>query len=88
MSKENLNFKVERLYRFDGDGPMKAFADIVINEALLIKGIRVIEGKKGLFVSMPKMQGKDKKWYDTIRPLNNEAKNEISEVVLSAYNAV
>jgi len=82
-----LSLKVERLYRFDGDGPMKAFADIVVNEALLIKGIRVIEGKKGMFISMPKMQGKDKKWYETIRPLSIEAKNEISEVVLSAYNA-
>jgi stage V sporulation protein G len=66
---------------------MKAFADIVVNDAVLLKGIRVIEGKKGLFVSMPKLQGKDKKWYDTIMPLNIEVKNQISEVVLKAYNS-
>ncbi len=84
--ENNLNLKVERLYRFDGDGAMKAFADIVINDAVLIKGIRVLEGKKGVFVSMPKMQGKDKKWYETVKPLNDEVKNEISEVVLAAFN--
>lgn len=87
MSENNLNLRVERLYRFEGDGAMKAFADIVINDAVLIKGLRVIEGTKGLFVSMPKMQGKDKKWYETIRPLSKEVKKEISDVVLSNYNA-
>lgn len=87
MSENSLSLKVERLYRFDGDGAMKAFADIVINEAILIKGIRVIEGKNGAFVSMPKMQGKDKKWYETVKPLSDEVKNEISNVVLTAFNS-
>lgn len=85
--ENTLNLRVERLYRFEGDGAMKAFADIVINDAFLIKGIRVIEGSKGLFVSMPRTQGKDKKWYETFKPLNNDAKAEISQVVLAAYNA-
>ncbi len=85
MSQEKLSLKIERLYRFEGDGAMKAFADIVIDEALLIKGLRVIQGKNGLFVSMPKMQGKDKKWYDTIKPLTPEVKSGISEAVLKAY---
>ncbi len=85
MSETNLNFKVDRLYRLEGDGAMKAFADISINDSLVIKGLRVLDGKKGVFVSLPKIQGKDKKWYDTIKPLNDEVKNRISEVVLKAY---
>ncbi|MCK5177996.1 MAG: septation protein SpoVG family protein, partial [Candidatus Omnitrophica bacterium] len=53
---------------------------------LLIKGVRVMDGKKGLFVSMPREQSKDKKWYDTIRCLTDEIRDQITETVLSAYN--
>ena len=80
-----LNLKIARLHRLEGDGLMKAFVDIVVNDSLLLRGLRVIEGKKGLFVSMPKEQGKDKRWYDTIRPVTKEAQEEIANVVLKAY---
>ena len=81
----NLEIQVQRMYRFETDRPLKAFADIVINDALLIKGVQVLDGKNGLFVSMPREQAKDKKWYDTIRCLTQEVRDQITEVVLSAY---
>jgi DNA-binding cell septation regulator SpoVG len=37
-----------------------------VNEVLIIRGVRILEGKKGLFVSMPQEQGKDNKWYDQV----------------------
>ncbi len=76
---------VKRIHKINGAGNIKAFVDLSINEDLLIKGLRIIEGKNGLFVSMPREQGKDNIWYDTIRPLNKEIKEEISATVLSAY---
>ena len=82
---KKLEFKVERIYRLDGDGNTKAFVDLVVSDSLLIKGLRIVNGQKGLFVSMPREQGKDQKWYDTVRPLNKEIQQEISSVVLSAY---
>jgi DNA-binding cell septation regulator SpoVG len=36
---------------------------------------------------MPREQGKDSKWYDSIRPLNKETQQQIQSAVLSAYNA-
>ena len=81
-----LEIQGQRMYRFETDRPLKAFVDIVINDALLIKGVRVMDGKKGLFVSMPREQSKDKKWYDTIRCLTEEIRDQITETVLSAYN--
>lgn len=85
MSEQKLNLKVVRLHRLDGDGLMKAFVDVSINDSLLIRGLRIIEGQKGIFVSMPKQQGKDSRWYDTVRPVTQEAREEISSVVLAAY---
>ncbi|MBW1812633.1 MAG: septation protein SpoVG family protein [Deltaproteobacteria bacterium] len=43
-----LEIQVQRMYRFETDRPLKAFIDIVVNDALLIKGLRVMEGKEGL----------------------------------------
>lgn len=85
MDVGTMEIQVQRMYRFETDRPLKAFADIVINDALLIKGVRVMDGKKGLFVSMPREQAKDKKWYDTVRCLTQEIRDRISETVLSAY---
>jgi len=83
--ENNLNFKIGRLHRLDGDGSLKAFVDIVVNESLLIRGLRVIEGKNGLFVSLPKDKGKDNRWYDIVRPITKEVKNDISNAILTAY---
>ena len=80
-----MDIQVQRMYRFETDRPLKAFVDIVVNDCLLIKGIRVMDGKNGLFVSMPREQAKDQKWYDTIRCLTQELRDQITEVVLTTY---
>lgn len=82
-----LQVKVYKMYTLDGDKPLKAFADVAINDALLIKGVKVIEGRDGLFMSMPQDQGKDKKWYESVRCLSNEIRQQISEVVLLEYKS-
>jgi stage V sporulation protein G len=80
-----MNIEVQRMYRFETDRPLKAFVDIIINDALLVKGCRVMEGKTGLFVSMPREQAKDKKWYDTVRCLTQEVRDHITRVILETY---
>ena len=85
MNALGNELSVKRMVRFDGEGSLKAFCDLAIGEMLLVKGLRVVEGKKGLFVSMPRQQGKDAKWYESVVALTKEAKDEISRVVLESY---
>ncbi len=82
---EGLNFKVDRIHRLPDSGSMKAFVDLNVNDVLVIKGLRVLQGARGLFVSFPQEQGKDKKWYDSIRCLNLDVRDHINEMVLTAY---
>jgi len=51
-------------------------------DSFIVKGLRVVEGEKGLFVSMPSEAGKDGKWYSTVIPLKREVKDEIEKIVL------
>lgn len=75
---------VSRIYKFDGDSKLKAFVDISLG-GIIIKGLRVISGSNGLFVGMPRHQGKDGKWYPTVYPTTKEIQQELNELVLTAY---
>ena len=86
METNNVTIQVKRIHRLENGRALKAFADITVNEALLVKGVRVLDGKKGIFVTMPREQStKDKKWYDTVRCLTPQVKEEIAAKVLTAY---
>jgi stage V sporulation protein G len=78
--------KIERIRRLNGEGPTKAFCDLLILDAFLVKGLRVVEGKNGIFVSMPREQGKDGKWYETFHPVSQEMRKGLQELVLESYN--
>lgn len=80
-----LEIKVKRIHRINNSDFLKAFADIVVNDALLIKGLKVLERRDGLMVAMPSEQAKDNKWYDSVRCLDETVKEQIKETVLEAY---
>ena len=78
--------QVARLFRVEKEGSkLKAFVDLSIGSSLVVKGFKVVDGEKGLFVGMPCRAGKDGKWYDTAFPSTKEKRREISEIILSAY---
>jgi stage V sporulation protein G len=79
-----LDLRVVRLHRFDGDSKTKAFVDVGIGD-FIVKGVRVVQGEKGLFLGMPREQGKDGKWYDSFFPATKEARDNLAVVVLAAY---
>jgi len=85
MGQETIDVKIIKLHRLPDSNRVKAFVDLGVNDALLIKGVRVVNGKEGLFVSMPSEQGKDDKWYERVRCLNKEVKSMITQKVLDAY---
>ena len=83
----SVKIEVDRIYRFENGGQLKGFADIVIGGLFAVKGFRIVDGKKGLFVSMPSEMGKDGAWYNTFKPITKEAQAELNKTVIDAYNA-
>ncbi len=81
---EDSTISVSRIFKLDTDSKLKAFADVSFS-GIVIKGFSVVDGEKGLFVSMPRHQGKDGKWYSTVIPSTKELKQQLTEVVLGAY---
>ena len=78
--------KVERVHFLEGDGPTKAFCDLLILDTFIVKGLRVVQGKEGLFLAMPQEQGRDGKWYSTFYCASKEMHKGLQELVLEAYS--
>jgi len=86
MEIGTLDIKIIKIHRLAQDSRIKAFVDLGINDALLIKGIRIVQGKKGLFVSMPVEKGKNERWYERVRCMNQDIRSLIAGKVLEAYS--
>lgn len=67
-------------------GRLKAYATIVFDNSFIVRDLKVIEGDKGLFVSMPSRRRKDGTFRDIAHPLNAEMRKHIEESVITAYN--
>lgn len=78
-----------RIDRMVNTGNVKAIASVSLDGMFVVKNLKVMDGKKGLFVSMPQetYPGKDgqKKYSNTFFALTNSAKLALQESVLQAY---
>ena len=82
---ETETIQISSIHRFNGDSKIKAFVDLSL-AGVIVKGLRIVDGINGLFVSMPRHQGKDGKWYDTVYPSTKELRKHLNELVLEAYH--
>ncbi|HEX6989216.1 MAG TPA: septation regulator SpoVG [Bacillota bacterium] len=74
-----------RLRRITGDERVRAVASITIDDAFAVHDLRVVEGDKGLFVSMPSRRRLSGDYYDVAHPVTAEARQQVQQAVLEAY---
>lgn len=82
-----ISAKIDNLV--DNNTNLRAFASITIGGAVAVHGLRVMDSKKGLFVSMPSYSYEDHngetKYADYAHPISKEARDAINTKVLDAY---
>jgi stage V sporulation protein G len=64
---------------------LKAFANITFDDAFVIRGLKVINGNKGLFVSMPSRRRSDGSYQDVAHPINTQMRRHLEQMVIEAY---
>ncbi|MCK4654487.1 MAG: septation regulator SpoVG, partial [Candidatus Cloacimonetes bacterium] len=67
---------------------LKAFVNIVIDDAFIIRNIKVIEGENGLFVAMPSRRVSSGEYRDIAHPINTETRNMIEQIIIDKYKEV
>ncbi|MCK4857376.1 MAG: SpoVG family protein [candidate division Zixibacteria bacterium] len=64
---------------------LKAFVNVTFDNAFVVRGLKVINGNTGYFVSMPSRKRPDGTHQDVAHPINNKARQLIEGKVLAAY---
>jgi stage V sporulation protein G len=69
-------------------GKLRGYARIVLDDCLVIDGLKIIERDNGLFVSMPSRKRQDGTFADTVHPTNAQTREMIEHSVLAEYQRV
>ncbi len=64
---------------------LKGFANVTFDNAFVVRGMKIISGNNGYFISMPSRKRPDGTHQDVAHPVNNEARQLIEEKILAAY---
>ncbi len=66
-------------------GNLLGYASVNINGAFAVDGIKVVNGKNGLFTSMPSYQDGKGQYRDICFPVTPEFRKQLNEAVVSEY---
>ena len=80
--------KITRMHPFQNEGSKTAaFFDVETEEGIIVKGFSLVQGPKGLFMSVPSDKGKDDKYYEKVLFPDN-LKKELNDMAVKKYEAV
>jgi stage V sporulation protein G len=74
-----------RIYKPKTEGAVKAYATVSLDNEFIVKGLKILEGENGLWVSMPSRKAKDGTFQDIFHPASREAREKIVNAILNAY---
>ena len=77
-----------KVYPSKEEGKLKAYATVVFDDCFAVRDLKVIDGIKGYFVSMPSRRRKDGTYKDVAHPTNPEMRGVIEHKVIEEYNRI
>ena len=66
-------------------GKVKASVTIIIDNAIALHDIKIIEGSNGLFVAMPDRRCSDGQFRDVAHPINQATREMLQIIILAKY---
>lgn len=81
-----MNVKITVRKYESANSSTKAFIELKLDEVLIVKGLSLVEGKKGLFLAFPATKGKDNKYYNSVYSLDKDWKAQLEKACIKKYN--
>ena len=76
-----------KIRKFEREGSrMKGFASVVVDNAIAIHDIRIIEGDNGLFIAMPSRKTPTGDYRDIAHPINPDVRKMFEDAIFEEYN--
>ena len=76
--------KVQVYARNDGQNTL-GYAHITLGETYVVKNLRIVKGRKGIFVGMPSNKTKRGDYIDVFFPITQEARVYLTREVIKAF---
>ncbi len=73
---------------YDGNSKTKAFIELCLDKTLVLKGMTLVEGSHGLFLSFPSEKKKDGKYYNSIYSMDKDFTGRLEDACIKKYNEV
>jgi stage V sporulation protein G len=64
---------------------LKAFVNVTFDGCFVVRGMKVIKGATGYFVSMPSRRMTDGTFRDIAHPITNEFREHVERAILKQY---
>lgn len=75
-----------KIKKVQSENRLRAIASVTIDDCFVIHELRIIEGKEGLFVAMPRRQASNGVFRDIAHPIDKETRKLFEEVVIAKFN--
>lgn len=73
-----------RIFPVD-DKKLRAFVSVIFDSCFLVSDIKIIDGAKGLFLSMPSKKRRDGTFKDVAHPLNVETRKLMEDAIFAKF---
>jgi stage V sporulation protein G len=75
-----------RVFPVDINGSMvQAYASVTFDESLVVRDMRIIEGKNGIFLSMPARRKRNGEFQDVCFPISAKLRDTLESRVLEKF---
>ena len=80
-----MNITDIRIFPVD-DKKLRAFVSVIFDSCFLVSDIKIIDGAKGLFLSMPSKKRRDGTFKDVAHPLNVDTRKMMEDAIFAKFH--
>lgn len=77
-----------KIFKAKQRGPVLAYANVILDNQFIIRGITLLEKNEKRFISMPsrKINDSERHYRDIAHPLNREIREALTDTIFNAYD--
>lgn len=80
-----MNITDIKIYPVQHAEPLLAFVRVILDDSFLVRDIKVIQGKKSVFVAMPSRKSSRGGFRDIVHPINQSTRKRFESQIIEAY---
>jgi len=70
------------------ESKLRGYATVTFDGVLTVHNIKIVDGKDGMFISMPNRKLGNGEVKDVVHPIDNDFREYLKKSIIDAYNAV